>query len=250
MTNPDTTPNFKPRGPYPCFEVKYRAIPLTRKRVRHSTRGPLVVNLTTLTINPTRTSYLRMNTLKSIVGFFIWLFVLNNASPQRSQDIHPQDSLKPDNRLGLFINQTSFGAVLYKSNHTNADSFIRDLKESCKGNAIYIDIWATWCGPCLKELPTTKKLSLDVKDLPLSFVYLCTSTGTTTENWINKITDLLQPGIHILVDDDLLMKVVRTFDVGVYPGYVLIDANGVNKKDAIPQDGSVSKETLKKLISK
>jgi hypothetical protein len=33
--------DFKPRGPNPCFEVKYRAIPLMRKRVRHSTRGPL-----------------------------------------------------------------------------------------------------------------------------------------------------------------------------------------------------------------
>ena len=37
---------------------------------------------------------------------------------------------------------------------------LKDLK----GKVLYIDVWATWCGPCIKEFPYLKKLIEDYKD--------------------------------------------------------------------------------------
>ena len=39
-------------------------------------------------------------------------------------------------------------------NHKGGKSKLEDFK----GKYVYIDVWATWCGPCRKEIPNLKKL--------------------------------------------------------------------------------------------
>ncbi len=44
---------------------------------------------------------------------------------------------------------------------------------SLKGKVIYVDLWATWCGPCMQELPFFEKLKEQYKDNPnIAFVSL------------------------------------------------------------------------------
>lgn len=35
-----------------------------------------------------------------------------------------------------------------------------------KGKLVYMDIWATWCGPCVEEIPNMEKLYQHYKDDP------------------------------------------------------------------------------------
>lgn len=44
-------------------------------------------------------------------------------------------------------------------NEDGKDVSIKDLK----GNVVMVNLWATWCGPCKKELPDLSKLSTDLK---------------------------------------------------------------------------------------
>lgn len=159
-------------------------------------------------------------------------------------------SFSQSSTFGDFILETDYGARLYRSNHKSPDDLINSIKNLCRGNSIFIDFWATWCGPCLKEMPHFNNLSSEVKDLPVKFIYICTTSGTTQENWINKIVTLKQSGIHILTDDALLVKTAVSFDVGVFPGYVFIDGNGNYLREAISQDGNKIIETLKARIIK
>ncbi|WP_232758881.1 TlpA disulfide reductase family protein [Flavobacterium sp. ALD4] len=42
--------------------------------------------------------------------------------------------------------------------------------EDFKGKYVYIDVWATWCGPCLAEIPSLKKIEEKFHDRNIAFV--------------------------------------------------------------------------------
>lgn len=46
-----------------------------------------------------------------------------------------------------------------------------DLIKQNKGKVIYIDFWASWCVPCLQQMPSSFKLHLDLENFPISFIY-------------------------------------------------------------------------------
>ena len=52
------------------------------------------------------------------------------------------------------------------------ETFNKILQEN-KGKVIYIDCWATWCGPCKKAMPDSKKLMKKYEGTDVSFVYVC-----------------------------------------------------------------------------
>jgi thiol-disulfide isomerase/thioredoxin len=42
--------------------------------------------------------------------------------------------------------------------------------KSLKGKVVVIDFWATWCGPCVAEMPNMKKLYAEYKDKGVEFI--------------------------------------------------------------------------------
>ena len=127
------------------------------------------------------------------------------------------ESASPDIEIGQFIMEMPFGAKLYKATDTNPEEFLGNLKKSFKGKAILIEFWAVWCSPCIKEMQYSKKLWSQSRELPVEFVYLCTSAGTTLNDWITKISLLKQPGIHIFADEKLEGDVADMFSKGGFP---------------------------------
>ena len=120
--------------------------------------------------------------------------------------------------FGKPLLKTSFGAKLFKAPDINALDFLAKLKESFPGRAIIIDRWATWCGPCLAEMPHEKELQEASKDLPVVFIYLCTIKSSTESKWKSKVVELKQPGIHILIGEKLDAELIKIFFVQRLPG--------------------------------
>lgn len=56
-----------------------------------------------------------------------------------------------------------------------------------KGKVIYIDLWATWCGPCIQESPAFEALSK--KYAGKDIVFLPISTDTDTPKWLNYLAE-------------------------------------------------------------
>lgn len=152
------------------------------------------------------------------------------------------------NQLGQPIAELPFGARLYKVDAIKADSLLSTLKNTFKNKALLIDCWATWCVPCISEFPYSKKLNDECKDLPIEFVYLCTSDGSDIEKWKSKIAEYKLSGTHIFLEKSIESTLMNLFSVSGYPSYMFINKEGEYKPGLIKRPSELDKDKLAELI--
>ena len=150
--------------------------------------------------------------------------------------------------LGEPVLETPFGAKLYKVSNMKAADFLAKLKQTYADKALLLDFWATWCSPCLSEMPYSKKLHDQTKDLPVNFIYLCTASGSDEKKWKAKVVELKQPGIHIFLEEGLANELMNQFSFSGYPSYGFINRKGAYKPGAIKWMSSTDLNTLTALI--
>ncbi len=87
-----------------------------------------------------------------------------------------------------------------------------------KGKLIYVDIWATWCGPCMEEMPAFEKLKNAYKDDPrISFISLSIDDDKTA--WQTNIKKRNANGLQWIIDRAKLpaynvLSIPRTILIG------------------------------------
>ncbi len=64
-----------------------------------------------------------------------------------------------------------------------------------KGNYVYIDVWATWCNPCMAEMPYLEKLKEKYKDAKLVFVGINVNDFKT--DWLNYLKANNPKGVQL-----------------------------------------------------
>lgn len=159
-------------------------------------------------------------------------------------------SKKPENaNIGTPLFQLPFDANLYQLDKTaNIDEFLLSLKSKFANKALIIDFWATWCLPCLSDLPFSKTLHEQNKDLPIEYIYLCTTSNSTIDLWKKKIAEMLLPGTHIFVDEMTLARLRTALNAeGGFPTYVVIDVNGKVSSKAITKMHALDRTAVKKV---
>ncbi|MFV5683939.1 TlpA family protein disulfide reductase [Flavobacterium sp. GB2R13] len=98
--------------------------------------------------------------------------------------------------------------------------------EDLKGKYVYIDVWATWCGPCRAEIPFKKKNEGKYHDKNISFVSISIDVQKDMEKWKTLIKDKELGGIQLFADNDWNSKFAKDYGINSIPRFILIDPNG------------------------
>jgi thiol-disulfide isomerase/thioredoxin len=102
-----------------------------------------------------------------------------------------------------------------------------------KGKVVYIDVWATWCGPCREEFPFSKKLQKKFEGNN-KIVFLFVSVDRDMGAWKKMvINDKAWKGVHINQ-----REISELYLIHGIPRYILIDAQGKIVKANAPRPSS------------
>lgn len=110
------------------------------------------------------------------------------------------------------------------SENTPGVDILKQILAENKGKVIYIDCWATWCGPCVMEMPYSRKLMFELKDKAVEFVFLCFHSPKETAQ--KKVAELKLGGTHYFLDKDQSNHLQKILAFTNFPNYILIDKNG------------------------
>ncbi|WP_421879476.1 TlpA family protein disulfide reductase [Pacificispira sp.] len=92
------------------------------------------------------------------------------------------------------------------------------------GEVLLVNFWATWCAPCIKEMPSLARLDAELKDAPFRLLAVSQDRGgkDVAEPFIRDRLNL--PDLQIFYDPKL--KLGRSLGVRGLPSTYLIDATG------------------------
>ncbi len=96
--------------------------------------------------------------------------------------------------------------------------------EDLKGKYVYIDVWATWCGPCMQEAPHYQELAEDFKGKDV--VFLGVSIDDDEEAWMKYLVKKKPSSTQVYANGAWASDIVKNYNIAGIPRFILIDKEG------------------------
>lgn len=174
-------------------------------------------------------TYLRMFTENASDSFLV-----KKANLRYQKDVTPATT--PSNLHLLALNQTQVT--------------IEEFVAGKKGKILYLDFWASWCGPCIQEMKYSRSLIDQYADKGLEVVFL--SMDDSFQKWEKAaIKQSINKGNCLKVLDPKGSSFIQEYKITTIPRYMIIDKDGkvVNANAPRPSDPKV-KQVLDRLVEK
>lgn len=160
-------------------------------------------------------------------------------------DIKTLEILK---RPGRHVAENGLASLINsKGEQTTFTAFLNQNK----GKIIYLDFWATWCLPCIKEMPNSARLRSEYRNRNIAFAYI--SIDDDIKSWQeHEIAQSFPPEVSSFTlvnnDNNELLKAVKLTDI---PRYIIIDKEGGFYNLNAPRPGSLDvRKMLNSLLDK
>ena len=147
-------------------------------------------------------------------------------------------------------------SIEYLDNYENFRSF-QEVIEPFKGKVLYVDLWATWCGPCKRQFTYKEGLKSYIKDKDVELVYLSYDRPGQEDKWKSFIDQNNLTGFHAFayppIQNDIREKFARVSNgrKGILlPTYIIVDRAGnvVNKNAPRPSSGDQLYQEIAKYL--
>ena len=116
-----------------------------------------------------------------------------------------------------------------------------------KGKVVFIDVWATWCGPCREQFPFLKIVEEEYKDnSDIVFMGISIDRLRDREKWLKMMKKESLHGVQLF--DDTGKFFAKKYEINAIPRFLLISKEGKWIEVRLPRPEA--KEELKKYLDK
>ena len=192
----------------------------------------------------------------SVVGFLVdkTLFHFSEQGIERYEQLYNQ-YVKDPQRLALFAEACKKADRIAPGqpcpDFTFKDENGKEVSlADLRGKFVYIDMWATWCGPCKGEMPSLLKLEEEFAGQDILFVSLSIDRNKDIELWKRTIKEMGLGGIQLHLGENWdWLKNFMPASISV-PRFVLLDREGkiINATMSRPSDKATA-EKFRELLN-
>ncbi|WP_433903659.1 TlpA family protein disulfide reductase [Sphingobacterium puteale] len=108
------------------------------------------------------------------------------------------------------------------------------------GKVVLLDLWATWCAPCLAEIPALEKLEKELEGKDVVFISL--SLDTDKAKWQNIVKQKQLSGVQLFSNSE--PRFMQDYEVAEIPRYIVFDKNGKTVNFNAPRPSDPKLKTL------
>lgn len=96
-----------------------------------------------------------------------------------------------------------------------------------KGKVVYIDVWATWCGPCKREFPFMKEIEKQYHGNDnMVFMGVNVDISKDIEKWKTFLEKEQLPGVQIFAGDAANQSIMMPYNIKGIPRFILVGKDG------------------------
>ncbi|WP_456378281.1 TlpA family protein disulfide reductase [Lutibacter sp.] len=110
-------------------------------------------------------------------------------------------------------------------NYENSNGGTTSLVD-LKGKYVYIDVWATWCAPCKREIPFLKELEKEYHGKNIEFVSISVDKPEAHETWVQMVKEKELGGIQLFADNNFESEFITEYGINAIPRFILLDPEG------------------------
>ena len=158
---------------------------------------------------------------------------MNRNFPEKTRDYYNLIKRNTKNNKLLVKAKEKYAEIRHEEAEKNLSKFkFLDRDEvlqklvNFKGKFIFLNIWTTWCLPCIKDFRRIEKLQDKFENDNIVFVSISVDKEQEYPLWLNMLKEHGLKGDHLFLDDSK-SKFIKAYNIKAIPSFVLISPKGI-----------------------